>query len=59
MSNQLRYFQEDMCLHLQIIMMILLFGFGYETAGKIMIALCFFQYFYAAYWKSKMKKGGE
>ena len=54
MKNQLRYFQEDMCLHLQVIITILLFGFGHETMGKIMIAVCIIQYLFAAYWKSKM-----
>lgn len=55
-KNQLRYFQEDIIIHLDIISAILCFGFGFNLWGWFFVASTAIQWCYAAYHYGKMKQ---
>ena len=55
-KNQLKYFQEDIVYHLDIISAILCFGFGFNGCGWFFVVSTVLQWIFAAYYKYKMKQ---
>jgi Ca2+/Na+ antiporter len=53
---QLRYFQEDIVYKLDVITCVMCFGFDFQIAGWVFMAIALGQYLYCFCWRYKMEK---